>query len=187
MPSTARTITVGGIGGFAAFVAGYLVTYLYRGRQVREALGGINALAEFLGANPVPPWKIVGWLYFNAHLVDVRVQVGPIGPRFVNMIQASESEPILLYAIPPVVLLVAGILLVYRSEPTDLRDGMGLVASIAAGYLVAAGGSVFLFGVGESGPDVVPAILLAGVIYPVVFAGLGAGLVFLSRRSSLRE
>lgn len=182
MPSTTRTATTGGIAGIAAFVAGYLATYLYRGQEIREALGGINWFAELVGSDPIPAWKVVGWLFFNAHYVSTKVQAGPIGPRFANFIQGSDANLALLYVFPPVILLVAGFLVAFTLEDSDPVDVVKSAGMVTAGYALAAAAGTVVFRVGASGPDVVPAILVAGILYPAVFASIGGLLVLLPER-----
>lgn len=161
--------------GIVAFAAGYLVTYLWQAPRVREALQGMNAILEFFGGDPIPAWKAVGWLFFNAHFVRTHIP-GIGGPQTRNFI-ASGDFPALLYAVPVVLLLVMGFLLAWSMGRVDVREGALDGATITIGYLIAAVASVFLVaaarGDASIAPDTVTAVLLAGILYPVVLGAVG--------------
>ena len=48
---------------------------------------------------------------------------------------------------------------------------------LAAGAVVI---GVFAFRVGGSGPELVPSLLLAGIVYPVVFGAIGAAIAYVT-------
>jgi hypothetical protein len=172
-----RTILTGGTVGFGAFVFGYLVTYLWQAETVAERLRGFNVLAQLFGSDPVPAWKGVAWLFYNAHFVATHVPALG-GARTVNFLAESEQAGIvLLYALPPLLLLLAGLFTVLVAGATTSKRGALAGASTMPGYLVPAivVASLSEYSVGDAtvGPVLVTAMLLAGVTYPLVFGTLG--------------
>ncbi|WP_435128017.1 transporter [Halobaculum sp. D14] len=169
---------VGAVAGVAAYALGYLVTYLWQSGAVREQLNAFNFLAELLGGDPIPVWKGVGWYFYNAHFVDVLVP-GLGGARTANFIASADGGNIaLLYAVPPVLLLLAGAAAGALSDADVPSDGAVAGLSVVPAYFVfaAAGTFLFAYGVGDAGsvhPDYVTGVLLAGVVYPAVFGGVG--------------
>ena len=169
-----------GIGVFAA-VIGYLLTYLLVASEVREAVG--DTVAE---------WKAVAWFFYEAHMVDVEVS-GRIG-SFAGMstldliAQSDTASATLLYVVPPLVLLAAGAVLAVRWNVTDLGEAVVAGAPVAIGYAVVMGlGAVVTESTTEASalgieasssiaPTFLPAIVLGGVLYPLVFATAGAAI-----------
>lgn len=182
-----RQIGRGTVAGVVAFVLGYLFTYVLAESRVRESLEGVNAIIQFFGGEQIPAWRAVGWLFFNMHYVRTHLP-GVGGTRTQNFISTGDFSA-LLYAVPIVILLVTGFVLVWSRGPTNLRDGAMDGATIAIGYASAAIVGLFLFGVtrGDASiaPDPVTGVLLAGIVYPVVFGAVGgalAGVVSSSER-----
>lgn len=173
-----RPIGRGTVAGVVAFVAGYLVTYLWQAAHVREWLDGVNAILQFFGGESLPAWKAVGWVFFNAHFV--RTQIPTVGGTRTQNYIASGEFPALLYAVPIVLLVATGFLLVRSRHPTDLQDGAIDGATIAIGYAGAAIVGVFGFGAtrGEVtvAPDPVTGVLLAGIVFPLVLGAIGGAL-----------
>ncbi|WP_232686121.1 transporter [Halobacterium zhouii] len=180
--STARTSTgTAGIGAFAGTVTylfGYLVTHLWQAANVRESLDAYNFVVELFGGTGIPIWKAVGWLFYNAHFVPFTYPEDG-GRASANFIAGGDA-PALLYLLPPILLAVAGFVLARaanaRSADTGLRAGAGVVI----GYLVFTVLGVFLFQHGSGAESIHPhyalAPLLAGIVYPVVFGGIGGAL-----------
>lgn len=173
-----RQIGRGTVAGVVAFVLGYLFTYVLAESRVRESLEGVNAVIQFFGGEQIPAWRAVGWLFFNMHYVRTHLP-GVGGTRTQNFASTGDFS-VLLYAVPIVILLVTGFVLVWSRGPTDLRDGAMDGATIAIGYAGAAIVGLFLFGVtrGDASisPDPVTGVLLAGIVYPVVFGAIGGAL-----------
>ena len=175
----ARTGGTAAAAGAVAYLVGYLVTYVTQQGVVEERLRGFNVVAELFGGDPIPVWKAVGWLFYNAHLVETRVP-GFGGPRTVNFIAETEAGSVpVLYLLPPVVLLGAGaaVALVAGVDAPDAGTGAGLL--VAVGYLPLAVVGALLVGYpigdGQVAPDLVTAVALAGVVYPAVFGAIGGG------------
>ncbi|PGF16159.1 hypothetical protein CP556_08540 [Natrinema sp. CBA1119] len=168
-----------GLGVLAAAI-GYLLTYLLIGSDVREAFDG-----------DVATWKGVAWYFYSGHLVDIEASgsFGPFGGTgTMNLIaESSAANADLLYLIPPLVLLGAGALLALRLNATDFGEAVAVGAPVTVGYAIVMGigalvaetsaeGTVFGFSVE---PALVPAVLLGGILYPLVFATSGAALAVL--------
>lgn len=165
--------------GALVYVAGYLVTYVWQSANVENAHDGYNFVADLFGGDPIPAWKGVGWLYYNAHgVVFTHPELG--GGRGARNFIANGNAPELLYLLPPLFLLAAGVVVARaasaRSADAGARAGVGVVV----GYFLLAlvGLAVFQHTSGGSTihVDYVPGVLLAGVVYPVVFGGLGGAL-----------
>ncbi|WP_290815957.1 hypothetical protein [Halovivax sp.] len=166
--------------GVLAAAVGYALSYLLVGSEASE---NFERVAE---------WKGVAWYHYSAHLVDVEAggSIGGFsGTTTVNVIAESGSASAqLLYLVPPVVLALTGAVLARRLGARDLGDAVAAAAPVAVGYglvmglgaLVAeAGGEATVIGVevgGSMAPQLIPAIVLAGVLYPLVFATAGAAL-----------
>ena len=172
VPGPARSLGRGAVAGPGAWLLGYLVTYLLHAGGVRDALA--TDVLEFLAGDPVT-WKLVGWLYFNAHFVDASVP-GPLGRSTVNLLSGAEQPALLaLYALPPVTLLATGAVTAYGASETG--EGTKSGAAVAVGYLLASLVAAFLVRISVvdavAGPSLVTAVLLAGLVYPLVFGAAG--------------
>ncbi|WP_408956821.1 hypothetical protein [Natrinema sp. 74] len=180
IPVSRRSSLAASVGaGVLAVTVGYLVTYLLVSGEVRDVFG-----------DDVATWKGVAWYFYEAHLVDIQAssQVGSLGgTSTLDLIAQSESAGAgLLYVLPPLVLLAAGGLLAVRWNATDLGEAVVVGAPVAIGYGAVVGlgaviteasarGSAFGIEVTAStSPELLPAVVLGGVLYPLVFATAGA-------------
>lgn len=169
-------IARGAVGGVAAYVVGYLLTYVWHSDTAREMLRGINFFLEFFGGEPIATWKAVGWLFYNAHFVAVTHPTFGRGQGQTNFI-ASGDVSVLLYAVPLVLVLVAAAVIAYTSDAEAPAAG-GLAGSlVVVGYLPLALIGVLVFRATRDGAtiaiDPVTGILLAGIVYPVVVGAIG--------------
>lgn len=163
----------GALGGAGAYLLGYLLTYLWKAQEYRDAFARIQPLVELFGGETLAPWKIIGWLYYSAHFVESRVAVGPM-TTYVDFVVQGEVNLEVLYVVPPLLLLVAGYLVARRTGNSEtVANGAQAGVLVMIGYLVLVLVGVFAFQVSGSGPDLVPALLLAGIVYPLVFGGIG--------------
>ncbi|MFD1565124.1 hypothetical protein ACFR99_16420 [Haloarchaeobius amylolyticus] len=169
-----------GLGVFAAAI-GYLLTYLLVASEVREAVG-----------DNVAEWKAVAWFFYEAHMVGVEVsgQIGSFaGMSTLDLIaQSDTASATLLYVVPPVVLFAAGALLAVRWDVSDLGEAVVVGAPVTIGYAVVMGlGALATESTTETSalgieasssiaPALLPAIVLGGVLYPLVFATAGAAI-----------
>lgn len=181
-----RTVATGTVVGAAALAAGYLVTYTWKAAEAADALRGINLFASVFGGEAIPVWKAVAWLYFNAHFVPTAVPV-PGGPEHVNFVRRSDDTAlVLLFVVVPVLLVVAGFLVARSADGWSPTEAAADGATVVTGYLplVVAVAVLSRHAFGGSGAEIgaelVMAVALAGVAYPVIFGvigGLAAGLV----------
>jgi len=167
----------GAMAGVTAWLAGYLVAYVWKAAEVSEALGGIGFVSRLLGGESVPVWKGVSWLFLNAHFVDVRFPNVAGGTRMVNLVTGGDG-PLALVAVPALALAAAGALVAYDRRGS-LLDRATAGATVAAGYLPLSVAVALLatHAIGDTGaaiaPDPVTAVLLAGLVYPLAFGALG--------------
>ncbi|WP_254864659.1 hypothetical protein [Halovivax gelatinilyticus] len=171
-----------GVGVIAAAI-GYLASYLLVRDEVRD------------NADAVGEWRATAWYYYNAHFVELETSGsfgGLGGSTTVDLVAESSAQSVeLLYVIPPLVLLGAGALLAHNLRAGDLGEAVVAGAPVTIGYAVVMSLGVYasesrsegtFFGVdvtGSVGPELVPAVVLAGVLYPLVFATAGAVLAVL--------
>jgi hypothetical protein len=161
--------------GVGAYLLGYLVTYVTMSGSVEERLSAFNFVASVFGGEPISVWQGVGWLFYNAHFVRTRAEGGLGGPQSENFIAASDGGAIvLLYLVPVLLLLAAGVLLARVGEAEEPADGATAGAGVVLGYFPLALVGAFLFSYqGNIAPDIVTALLLAGIVYPLVFGAIG--------------
>ncbi|MCU4971878.1 hypothetical protein OB955_03885 [Halobacteria archaeon AArc-m2/3/4] len=190
MASRSATATVGSVSrrssiaasaglGVLAAAIGYLTSYVLIAGEVRDAFG-----------DNVAEWKGVAWYFYNAHVVDVETSgtFGSFGGSdTVNFIaESSSTSATALYVIPPLVLFGTGVFLATQFDVSDVGEAVAVGAPVTIGYAVVVGlgalvaessGEGSVFGIEISGsvaPALGPAVVLAGVLYPLVFATAGA-------------
>lgn len=175
---TAGVLARGALAGVAAWLFGYLGAYVWKASEVAESLEGVGFVSRLLGGESVPVWKGVGWLFLNAHSVDTRIPTIAGGTRMVNFVTAEDGGSFALVAVPPLLLLVAGLAVAYGRQADPLASAKA-GATVAAGYLPLSVGAGLLttHAIGDTeaaiAPDLVTAVLLAGLVYPLVFGALG--------------
>jgi len=186
----------GSIYGGLAFATGYLVTLVI----VVVAEGG-----QFFGSVT----DGAGWIYYNAQFVSVEQRgfaageadlggsvnyltgegLGELGGGFGEEEASAVQLPAAVYhAVPVLSFLGFGALLARslgaRSPVTGLRIG----ASLVFGGVIAALGGTYLFEVGNvMGPHRFEGVVLAGLVYPVLWGGLGGALFGLFARLRLTD
>lgn len=169
----------GAAAGAAAYLVAYVVTFVLVRGEAREAFG-----------DAVPTWKVAGWYLYNAHFVDLRSSqsVGPFGDAAVVSLiaESSGTTPTLLYALPPLALLVAGAVVVRRHGGPDLAGAATTGAATALGYgLLAVLGALAVehtvsgsfLGVELSARVSLPiasVLVVVALLYPLVFGTAGA-------------
>lgn len=169
-------ISAGVVAGIAAWLVGYVCTYIVAGTQIRESI--LSQAVELLGDGSAT-YKFVGWVFFNSHFVDTVVS-GPLSTSASNAVGGGNGFTPILFLVPLALLVGAG-LAVGRFQGVETAEA-GAVAGLAVlpGYLVFAVLGTVLFevsaGPASGGPDVVLAVVLAGVVYPAVFGALGGAL-----------
>jgi len=177
----AGTVGRGAAVGALAFVAGWV-------------LAGLLAPD---GGNPrgivnvsIPAWKGAGWYFYSAHVVDLVISTeagGVSGTGTQNLIgNADDATVQLLYLAPPLLLGTGGAVLARTlGAAAEPEEGAKAGALVVAGYLpLACIGALLtehtettsVLGAEISATwtvELVPAVLLAGLLYPLLFGALG--------------
>ena len=168
-----RTVGAAAVGGVLSYLLAYAITYAVTGQQIANSLA--SRVLEIATGDP-GTWKLVGWVFYSAHYVTSEIP-GLFGSTAVNLVGQGDAFPTALFLLPPVVLVVAGGLVAVAGRAESPLAGAVGGASITLGYLPLAVAGAFLFSisVGDStaGPTLVTAVLLAGIVYPLVFGAVG--------------
>ena len=150
---------------------------------IRSQVTSSRAQTALEFTNPDPaPWEAAAWFFYNANQVDV---IFNAGSRLVGVNFLTEAGGVyqLLFVVPPALLVAAGLVITYR-RPTGpslrfdlftgrLRYGANGALICLLGYLpLAVVGMFALFAVGTS-VSVLGTLVKAGLIYPIVFGGIG--------------
>lgn len=190
--SRALTLADGAVGvaaGVVAFVIGFVATAVTsNAEESREAVktllgesgpAGV-ALSEFL-----PEWyHALSWEFLENHQVTVSATAGDmfgggVASGYVDTLLPSASA---VQFLPPLLLAGAGLFVTYRGVYNSWFNALLAGMTVTLGYLpcIAAITVVSSFEVAvlgttlvEIAPDVVRAVLVAGVAYPLVFGGIG--------------
>ena len=146
----------GAVAGVAAYVVGYLVTYVLTSGPIRNSPA--SQLVDLV-SDGVATWKLVGWVFYSAQWVDVTVPGLLGGENAVDLVTTFEALPGYLRLIAPAALLLAGVALGWRAS--SLGQGAPRGAAAAIGYLPLAIVGAVLVGItigdGGAGPDLVAA------------------------------
>ena len=181
---------VGGIlGGGIAYFVGLLGTYaLFASTEGRsgaadEAVTVSDETIEtfLLTLDEAPETfdsiaAFAGWIFYNAH--GVAISVGNEGT--INLAALTDLGLVSFALIPAVLLFCFGGLVALLKRADGLLGGFISGSSVLIGYLPLAVAGALFFKISESGTtlavQLLPAILLAGILFPLLFGGL-AGLV----------
>lgn len=161
--------------GLGTWILGYVFTYLMVAPDIRGSF--LQRIIEAFNGHPAM-YEIVGWVFFNAHFVNTVFQNVPfIGGQTTSFIGGEDGFTTLLYVIPIGLLVAAGVGLARYQAAGTLNRGALLGITVLPGYLIGVLGSLFLFevtiGAVTGAPAILPGIVLAGLIYPIIFAGAG--------------
>ena len=170
---------VGAVAGTLAWVLGYFLTFVVTSGRIEAFQGScLGRVAELFGIE-IPTWKVVGWIFYNAHFVDTAA-AGGTG----SALGGDGGFTPLLYVVPPLVLFAAGLAVGRASGAEDVANAALDGATVLVGYLPLSVIGVLLFEATVAGttvgPALVPGVLLAGVLYPAVFGAAGAGVAALT-------
>ncbi|WP_121821450.1 hypothetical protein [Halostella salina] len=188
--------------GALAFLAGYAVTYLAARSTVESAITEEGFLtlsrrgtstelvaSDFQGLSPPGTRTVVGWAFFDRHgaaLDGELTMSGGSGSQTFDLSLAVSADAWLM-AVPPLLLVAAGYLVVRRGGSRSAAEAATAGATIAVGYAVVAALAALGFQWGQSGlgtgefveysvrfgPTLSPSLLVAAVGYPVVFGAVG--------------
>lgn len=186
MTTRRRAIARGIVAGLIAFVTGPLLTWILAGGRA----GRLFVSGPLGGA--VPDWKAILWVYHDSHFVGTRTP-RVIGPGGEPMIDGGVVDTVsllgveFLYLVPPVVLVVAGAAVAWRAGGTGVWAGLRAGSTVAVGYVVLAVLTMLLAQQTGTGPAPIRAVIVAGIVYPVVFGATGGILkAVLDRRTDDR-
>lgn len=175
VPVVGRDLPVraGAGAGAAAWLLGYLCTYVLTGTDVENA--PLRQVIEQFGGD-LPTWKVVGWAFFNAHFVDTLVAEPFGGPT--SFVGGEQGFTSLLFLLPPALLSIAGLALVRYRETSDPTDAALVGSTVVVGYFVfsIAGAVLVATPGGEIRPNPLTSVLVAGVVYPVLFGAAGGAI-----------
>ncbi|WP_416840672.1 transporter [Haloferax sp. DFSO52] len=172
-----RTAGIGAVSGLGAALLGYLVTYLTTSETIENSTA--SQILEALGSG-LPTWKVVGWVFLNTHGVVTKFP-GLFGTTSTaNLVEQFEAFSVLLYAVPVLALVGAGVAVAVARGASTVKSGAVAGATTVVGYLPVAVAAILLFAVtlgdGAARPDPVTSILLAGLVYPLTLGTAGGAL-----------
>jgi hypothetical protein len=167
------------VAGAAAWIAGYVLTAIV---VVTNQSPELQEIAENVDGD-AGGFEFVGWVFFNEHFVDTILRadfLGFGGSRAVSFIGGDGFTP-LLYVVPIALLAGAGLAIGRSQGVTETGEGALSGALVVPPYLVLSVIGAYLFrvstealGASFSGePELLSAILLAGIVFPAVFGALG--------------
>ncbi|TQQ82880.1 hypothetical protein EGH24_05420 [Halonotius terrestris] len=169
-----RSIATGSLVGTLSWLVGYAITYLLIAPNLRES--PLNRIIETLDGAPATH-ELVGWVFFNAHFVDIVLNIPILGSQTTGYIGGDNGFTTALYLVPMLSLLVGGALVARQQDATAPVSGGVAGLTLLPGYLVVTilGGLLVEISVSGAtgGPDLTAAVILAGILYPTVFAGIG--------------
>lgn len=163
---TLPTVIRGAALGAVAYLAGYLLAFVTAVGELQRLVRGYVPLAE-AGARFAPEWKLAGWAFYDAQFVGTRFP-----GQSVNVVSFAGVE--FLYLVPPVLLLLAGGAVAWLSGSEESRDGLRAGATVAAGYVTLVVVLAVLVRHVNVQPSFLRALVVAGIVYPVAFGGVGA-------------
>lgn len=177
------TFVRGTVGGAIGFLLGYLITWILAGTKAAS----LTVDGPFGGS--VPDWQAVLWVFYDSHFVGIRTPevFGPdgalwAGGELVHIIDLLGVE--YLYAVPAVVLFVAGAVVATLGGTRTPREGAFAGMAVATGYIVVVIFGLFVATRGGVAPSPLRALVIAGAVYPVTFGALGGGFAGLYNRAT---
>jgi len=201
--------------GVVAYLLGFGANYVLVSSRLSAFRSGATvtvedttyAVAELAGSGGVPTWKLAGLSFYNTHFVEAVFSgfIGVLGRTGwgSNLVSSAGGVFQLLFAITPLLLVGSGMAVTRTArESTDLRFAFGtgggrffLNGAVVTlfGYLPLAvvGGLLFSADLGENvivQVDLLKSMVLAGIVYPFLFGGLGGYLRSrMSRVGSVRS
>ena len=171
--SSGLPIAAGATMGGVAYVVNYLVTFAF---VMLESDGNSFDTNDYL-------FELVGWVLYNAHFVPTELSASGLGVSQSETTNFLAQAPNLTVPRPlwtlviVVALAVAGYVVASRSSGSGQKAG----AAVVIGYLPLAVAGTFLFQVNRGnsvgnatiGPETIPAIVVAGIAFPVICGAIG--------------
>lgn len=167
-------IARGASSGIAAWVGGYVIVYALTIAAIRS-----STLAQLILSltGDLGEWRIVGWVFYSAHFSPSTVPV-LFGGETINLVSTMQDASAVLFAIPPILLFLAGIAVQSGTPPTSSATAAKSGLTVTLGYLPAALAGSIVFTVSTSGvsagPTPLSAIVVVGIVYPAIFGTIGA-------------
>lgn len=144
-----------------------------------------EAYSSVIVSNPM--LKFTGQTLYNAHFVGTRFTGDTGSVTIRNFVTDASIQTNLTSAVPAIIYLLAPILVLtlagyllspYPTRPTSWNVAAKNGLCTVPGYLVLSIGGMLYFSLSGgfviSNPDPIPAILLAGIVYPALWGGAGA-------------
>jgi hypothetical protein len=157
----------GAINGVAYFITSFLIASMVFVGDIFTSFDDIDLQSEFFRYG-------LGWKYYTSHFVDV--------PQDFSALSNQLAIPEFGYTVIPILFLFLAGRSIARTHAKEWMSNEELAAhgaTVVAGYLpLALVGATMLKENGQ-GPDMATTVLLMGLVFPIVFGGLGG---YLARR-----
>lgn len=182
--SLTSSLPVGAVAGAIAFVVNYVGVYLFLtvdgyspdNGEMWKSAGRILFQSQFVATEASGSGQS---LTYNLVTGDSSNQLMQM---FVNETDVTSTIPSAIYHLLPIVVLVAVGFVVYKASGSkgDVASAAAAGASVAVGYLALSLVGYFLFQNSYNGadyaPELLPALLLAGLAYPLVSGAIGGAI-----------
>ena len=170
----------GAVAGAAAWIVGYVLTALIVLARIEDS--ELGEIADGAG-DSASGIDFVGWVFFNGHFVDTVLEgsfLGFGGSSAVSFVGGDGFTP-LVYLIPVALLVGAGLAVGRFHGVTEVGDGAVVGGLVVPPYLALSVVGAVVFRVSAEGggarfsgyPELLPAVLVAGVVFPAVFGAVG--------------
>ena len=166
------------VAGVVSFILGYIVTFVVEIGDVAEVLQ--HPLVDLSNVSTPADWQVIGWIFLAGHNAIVTI-VATVGGTTTTSGLAIDV-PTWLLLLPVGLLFVAGFAVVRYEDVRSPARGGTAGAAVAISYVVCVALLAVLsaWTVSQGGdaslriaPDLLPALAIAGVGYPLVFGGVG--------------
>lgn len=166
------------VAGAGSWLIAYATIYVLVSEDVRDS--PIHQFIDVVEGEPAT-YELVGWVFYNAHFVTVVLSDVPlVGSRTISTVGGEDGFTPVLYLIPAALLVLAGLALAFVHEQHDPVTGALAGVRALPAYLVLSVVGVFAFevtiGSARGAPDLLAAVFLAGIVYPVFFGGIGGAI-----------
>lgn len=173
-PSRRSTVIRGTAIGALAYLIGYLFTWILAGTKTSK----LFVTGPFGSA--VADWKALLWVFYDSHFVGTQTPTvtgldgATFGGDLVDTVSVLGVE--YLYVVPPLVLVIAGVAIAWTRETETPSEGLVAGLSIVIGYVVIVVLGMLIGQQSGVGPSPLRALMIAGVVYPIGFGGIGGAI-----------